>query len=59
MHGAGRYRTVRIGKQDSMFCYPERIDAQIKRLFARLRNEAYLRDIFERELCTEGCTFPF
>jgi len=36
---------VRIGKQGSIFCYPEHIDAQIKRLFTKLRNDAYLRDL--------------
>jgi cell filamentation protein len=54
---AGRYRTVRIGKQDSMFCYPEHIDAQIKRLFAKLRNEAYLRDLLKEKFVKKAALF--
>src|SRR5437870_6102975 len=30
---AGEIRTVRMGKQDSMFCYPEHIDSQMRSLF--------------------------
>ncbi|MGH6925513.1 MAG: Fic/DOC family protein [Propylenella sp.] len=33
---AGNIRTVRIGKGDSMFCYPENIDAEMRRLFEEL-----------------------
>jgi cell filamentation protein len=28
---AGRLRTVRISKGDSIFCYPENIDAEMRR----------------------------
>lgn len=38
---AGHFRTVRIAKGNSMFCYPENIGAEMKRLFADLRTEAY------------------
>lgn len=40
---AGRLRTVRIAKGDSMFCYPERINAELHRIFARLRQVDVLR----------------
>jgi cell filamentation protein len=42
---AGRFRTVRIGKQDSMFCYPENIDREMRQLFARLRRDNYLQNL--------------
>ncbi len=32
---AGRYRTVRIAKGGSMFCYPEHIADQMRQLFAK------------------------
>ena len=40
---AGRFRTVRIVKGDSSFCYPENIDAQMRRLLGWLRNVNGLR----------------
>lgn len=42
---AGEYRTVRIAKQEAMFCYPENIDREMRRLFARLADDRYLRDL--------------
>ena len=35
-HWAGRYRTIRIGKEGNWFCYPEHIPAQMDQLFCRL-----------------------
>ena len=42
---AGEYRTVRIAKQDAMFCYPENIDREMRRLFARMADDRHLRDL--------------
>ena len=36
---AGRFRTIRLAKGENMFCYPENIPAEMKRLFARLNEE--------------------
>ena len=41
---AGRIRTVRISKAGSAFCYPEHIDREMKRLFAGLKKQQFLRD---------------
>jgi len=38
---AGRFRTVRIHKGTSTFCYPEHIPDQMKRLFGNLRDGEY------------------
>ena len=38
---AGRFRTVRIHKGASTFCYPEHIPDQMKRLFGNLRDDEY------------------
>jgi cell filamentation protein, protein adenylyltransferase len=54
---AGRYRTVRISKQGSMFCYPEHIDAQIKRLFTQLRNDEYLKDLSKEKFAQKATLF--
>ncbi|TGE01901.1 Fic/DOC family protein [Methylobacterium nonmethylotrophicum] len=40
---AGRLRTVRISKGDSVFCYPERIDAELRRVFTELRRNNVVR----------------
>ena len=42
---AGKLRTVRIAKGDSMFCYPEHIDGEIQKVFARLQAERFLRGL--------------
>lgn len=39
---AGRFRTVRISKGGSMFCYPEHIGSQMRDLFGQLRGADYL-----------------
>lgn len=41
---AGRFRTVRIAKDGSMFCFPERIDGEMAKLFDGLRLSHFLRD---------------
>lgn len=42
---AGRFRTVRIARQGSVFCYPENIPGELRRLFAWLKAESFLRNI--------------
>ena len=39
---AGRYRTVRIAKDGSAFCYPEHIDREMRNLFASLKEQGFL-----------------
>lgn len=39
---AGKPRTVRTSKGGNAFCYPEYIDPEMKKLFARLRTEDFL-----------------
>ena len=41
---AGRYRTVRISKGPSTFCYPEHIHRHMVATFRRLRDRRFLRD---------------
>jgi cell filamentation protein len=42
---AGEFRTVRIGKQDAKFCYPENIDREMRQLFRRFVDESHFRDL--------------
>src|SRR5216683_7307665 len=41
---AGKFRTVRLGKDGSAFCYPENIAREMRRLFADLRRQGHLKD---------------
>ena len=40
---AGSLRTVRIAKGGSMFCYPEHIEAEMRKLFGTLADESFLQ----------------
>lgn len=42
---AGRFRTVRLARDDSMFCYPENIRPQLRELFSRLKDRDWLRGL--------------
>jgi cell filamentation protein len=42
---AGKIRTVRISKDGSMFCYPEHIDDEMRKLFGELRDSNYFRKL--------------
>jgi cell filamentation protein len=42
---AGKFRTVRIAKQGSAFCYPEHIDREMRRLFSELARQRHLHGL--------------
>ncbi len=42
---AGKFRTLRISKDGSVFCYPENIAREMKSLFADFKRRHYLRDL--------------
>ena len=42
---AGKFRTVRLTKGASTFCYPENIASEMRRRFARLKDQDYLRGL--------------
>lgn len=54
---AGRYRTVRISKDGSAFCYPEYIQREMKALFLWLRNNHFLRGLDNEAFCIKGAHF--
>lgn len=54
---AGRTRTGRIAKNDSMFCYPEHIDAQAGTLFAWLADHDRLRNLSADDFAGRGAHF--
>lgn len=54
---AGRFRTVRISKGGSAFCYPEHIAGQMARLFDDLRRNRYLAHLPAAEFITRAAHF--
>lgn len=54
---AGRYRTVRITKGNTTFCYPEQIDREMKHLFAWLGERNRLRGLSEESFAAQAAHF--
>ncbi|MGH6680533.1 MAG: Fic/DOC family protein [Bradyrhizobium sp.] len=54
---AGEVRSVRISKDSSMFCYPENIESEAKRLFARLAQDDFLRDLAPQDFAKKSARF--
>ena len=54
---AGRLRTVRIAKGDSMFCYPEHIANEMTRVFSALRMGNALRGLTVDGFASEAARF--
>jgi cell filamentation protein len=55
---AGRIRTVRIAKQGNTFCYPEHIDREMRRLFARLTKQKHLQSLNVTAFAEKAAHFP-
>ncbi len=51
---AGEYRTVRISKGGSAFCYPEHIAHEMHKLFDDLKNRNYLDELSADEFATQA-----
>lgn len=54
---AGKFRTVRISKGGSMFCYPENISGEMRQLFARLRRARFLEGLPAAEFASKAAHF--
>lgn len=54
---AGRFRTVRIAKDGSAFCYPENITREIKALFGTLKEKRYFRNLQREAFAAETAAF--
>jgi len=54
---AGRYRTVRLTKDRSPFCFPEHIAAEMRALFARLHGADLLRGREAAAFADEAAAF--
>jgi cell filamentation protein len=54
---AGEFRSVRIAKDGSMFCYPEHIQNEMTKLFDGLRKADYLRNLDRHAFTTRAADF--
>jgi cell filamentation protein len=54
---AGKFRSVRISRGGSAFCYPENIAKEMRRLFADLRKKKFLRDLSQYDFSTQAAHF--
>lgn len=54
---AGRFRSVRIAKAGSMFCYPEHISGEMTRVFASLKAKNWLRGLAAADFAREAAHF--
>lgn len=54
---AGRYRTVRMSKGGSTFCYPEYIATEMTRLFAWLKGQQFLSNRAKAEFSSGAAQF--
>jgi len=54
---AGKFRTVRISKDGSAFCYPENITREMKALFADLKRRRHLQGLSRDEFATQAAHF--
>jgi cell filamentation protein len=54
---AGEVRQVRIAKQGSMFCYPEHIDREMRRVFQELSGANHFRGLVAREFAARAAHF--
>lgn len=54
---AGRFRTTRISKGTSMFCYPENIASELRKLFAGLRHAGCFRGLGPAEFAGRAAHF--
>jgi cell filamentation protein, protein adenylyltransferase len=49
-------RTVRISKDNSMFCYPENIESEATKLFARLRADKFLQGLSSKDFAKQAAS---
>jgi cell filamentation protein len=54
---AGEYRTIRISKGNSMFCFPENINSELAKCFDWLKKSAYLRNTPRSQFAEDASHF--
>jgi cell filamentation protein len=54
---AGRFRTVRIAKDGSAFCYPENIEREMNRLFLTLKKKRYFKGLSREAFASASAAY--
>jgi cell filamentation protein, protein adenylyltransferase len=54
---AGKFRTVRLGKGASAFCYPEHIAREMRALFRALARDGFLENLSRADFATQAASF--
>jgi cell filamentation protein, protein adenylyltransferase len=54
---AGKIRTVRMSKGENMFCFPENIENQAKKLFAQLKKNKFLVGLESQQFAEKAAHF--
>lgn len=54
---AGKLRRIRIAKGETMFCYPENIQSELRMLFEQLRKDNFLRCLSQRDFIAKAASF--
>lgn len=54
---AGRYRAVRLANGQSVFCFPEHIDGQMRALFLSLKDQGHLAQTRRSDFVTRTAWF--
>lgn len=57
LHLGRQPRTVRMSKQGNPFCYPEHIETEAAKLFARLKEDSFLDDLDSDEFSARATHF--
>lgn len=54
---AGKPRTVRISKGGNLFCFPENIEGQARKLFGELETDSFYQDLAPDEFAAKSAHF--
>lgn len=54
---AGRFRTIRFSKDNSVFCYPENIAREMRKLFKDLQAKRHFRELDRTNFTTASSSF--
>lgn len=54
---AGEIRAVRMSKDGSMFCFPENIDIEAKKLFEQLKRDRHLQGLSAKDFAEKSAHF--
>lgn len=57
VYWAGRYRSIRIAKNGNAFCFPEYIDGEMRKLFDKLKNANFYKELTREQFSKSAANF--